>query len=196
MKNLPLASGLIKTAVNTSGRPVTVKFRKGWDKSSVNAVEFAKMAEDSGAQAVAVHGRTREQFYKGCSDDDIIAQVKRAVNIPVIGNGDIFSAQDAADMFKRTGCDAVMVARGALGNPFIFREIRHLLATGECLEKASPAERAQALYRQAAIGVRAKGERLAMRQIRKHAAWYLKGLPGAARIRDKKAEKPRDKAII
>ena len=183
MKNLPLAARLIKAAVEASSLPVTVKFRKGWDFSSVNAVDFAKMAEDAGAAAVAVHGRTREQFYRGRSDPDIIARVKRAVGIPVIGNGDIFSAPDAAEMFAHTGCDAVMVARGALGNPFIFREICHLMATGECLPEASPGEKAKMLLCQAKISAQAKGEGLAMRQIRKHAVWYLKGIPGAARIR-------------
>ncbi|MDD5017183.1 MAG: tRNA-dihydrouridine synthase, partial [Eubacteriales bacterium] len=148
-----------------------------------NAVDFAKMAEQSGASAVTVHGRTRQQFYSGKSDNGIIAEVKNAVAIPVIGSGDIFSATDAAAMLDNTGCDAIMVARGALGNPFIFREIHHYL-TGEAPVRATPEEKAAALLRQAALSVAEKGEPSAMRQIRKHAAWYLKGIRGAAKLRE------------
>jgi nifR3 family TIM-barrel protein len=184
MRDLPLAERLIRAAVNASPLPVTVKFRKGWDDTSVNAVEFAKMAQDAGASALTVHGRTRMQFYGGKADWDIIAQVKQAVSIPVTGNGDIFCAQDALDMFSRTGCDAVMVARGSLGNPFIFREILHLMRTGEALAPAAPRERMETLVRQARIAVEAKGERIAIRQMRKHAAWYFKGFQGAGRLRE------------
>ncbi len=183
MKNLPLASKIIKAAVKKSALPVTVKFRKGWDENSINAVEFAKMAEESGAAAVAVHGRTRQQFYSGKSDNEIIAKVKKAVRIPVIGNGDIFCAGDALDMLKETGCDAVMVARGALGNPFIFREILYLLNSGQQLPKAAPEQKAKALLCQAVLSADLKGERLAIKQIRKHAAWYLKGIKDAAKVR-------------
>ena len=184
MKDIPLASRLIEAAVKVSRVPVTVKFRKGWDESSVNAVEFAHMAEQSGASAVAVHGRTREQFYSGHSDWSVIAQVKDAVSIPVIGNGDITAAQDAADMLRQTGCDAVMIGRGALGNPFLFREINSLLNAGVQLPPASFEEKASALLKQARLACAAKGERIAMRQIRKHAAWYLKGAKNAARKRE------------
>jgi tRNA-dihydrouridine synthase B len=184
MKDLPLASRIIRAAVKISALPVTVKFRKGWDEASANAVEFAKMAQDSGASALTVHGRTRAQFYGGKADWDVIAQVKRAVCIPVTGNGDIFCAQDARAMFERTGCDAVMVARGSLGNPFIFREIAHLLRTGEALPPATMRERAETLLAQARIAAEQKGERAAMRELRKHAAWYFKGFPGAARLRE------------
>ncbi len=184
MTNVPLASRLIEAAVKVSHVPVTVKFRKGWDGASVNAVEFARMAEQSGASALTVHGRTRVQFYSGRSDRAVIAQVKAAVRVPVIGNGDIFVAQDAADMLRETGCDAVMVARGALGNPFIFREINALLQDGAAIPHASFEERAAALLKQARLACAAKGERLAMRQIRKHAAWYLKGAKNAARLRE------------
>jgi len=183
MKNMPLAEAVIEAAVAASPVPVTVKFRKGWDESSVNAVDFAKMAEDAGAAAVTVHGRTRQQFYTGSSDSGIIKDVKRAVNIPVVGNGDIFSAGDAAAMFEATGCDAVMVARGTMGNPFIFTEIHHYLKTGEHLPKPTPLMRAKTLLCQARLSAAKKGERLAMRQIRKHAAWYLKGVKNAAKIR-------------
>ncbi len=184
MNDLPLAQKIISSAVCTSRLPVTVKFRKGWDENSINAVEFAKMAQDAGAAAVTVHGRTRAQFYGGKSDSGIIASVKRAVSIPVIGSGDIFSAKDAKAMFDDTGCDAVMVARGALGNPFLFREINALLETGEAAELASPEERAQTLLRQARLAITAKSERQAMLQIRKHAAWYLKGVKNAAKVRE------------
>jgi nifR3 family TIM-barrel protein len=184
MKDLPLASRLIEAAASVSHASVTVKFRKGWDDASVNAVAFAQMAEQSGAAAVAVHGRTRAQFYSGRSDWQVIAQVKAAVRIPVIGNGDIFTSQDAAEMRRVTGCDAVMAARGALGNPFLFREIKSLFETGTLLPPASFEEKAQALLRQAQLGCAAKGEKTAMRQIRKHAVWYLKGFTGAARLRE------------
>jgi tRNA-dihydrouridine synthase B len=184
MNDLPLASRLIEAAALASRLPVTVKFRKGWDDAHVNAVEFARMAEQSGAAAVTVHGRTREQFYSGRSDPSVIGRVKAAVRIPVVGNGDIFAAGDAAGLIKATGCDAVMVARGALGNPFIFREIGHLFATGEILPPAPFEERARALLRHAALACAAKGESLAMVQMRKHAAWYLKGAKNAARLRE------------
>ncbi len=184
MKNPELASRLIKAAVKVSSKPITVKFRKGWDEASINAVDFARMAEESGAAAVAVHGRTRQQFYSGKADLDIITKVKQSVSIPVIGNGDITCAQHAVNMMNLTGCDAVMVARGALGNPFIFREIKHLLRNGTELEPAAPQEKMTALFKQAELAVKAKGEPNAIRQIRKHAAWYFKGMQGAAKLRE------------
>ncbi|MGI5849388.1 MAG: tRNA dihydrouridine synthase DusB [Christensenellales bacterium] len=184
MNDMPLASKIIRAAVKASKLPVTVKFRKGWDESSINAVDFARMAEDSGASAVTVHGRTRQQFYKGKSDNQIIEKVKKAICIPVVGNGDIFSAKDAVTMFENTGCDAIMVARGALGNPFLFREILYLMATGREPAKATSEEKAAALFRQAKLCIEAKGERIAMRQIRKHAAWYLKGMQNATKLRE------------
>jgi len=183
MKNPDLAVRLIKTAVASSNIPVTVKFRKGWDEYDINAVEFARMAEQAGAGAVTVHGRTRAQFYGGKSDIQIIADVKKAVGIPVIGSGDIFSAYDAFNMFNQTGCDAVMVARGALGNPFIFREIRSYMDTLNMPSAATVNERAQMLLKHASLCCAYKGERLAMLQMRKHAAWYFKGMPGAAKFR-------------
>lgn len=184
MNDMPRAASIIEAAVKASRVPVTVKFRKGWDENSLNAVEFAKMAEGAGASAVAVHGRTRAQFYSGKADLGVIADVKNAVSVPVIGNGDIFTAQDAKNMFEKTGCDAVMVARGALGNPFLFREINALLNEGKTIAQATPRERADALLYHARLAVTAKGERLAMLQIRKHAAWYLKGVKNAAKVRE------------
>ena len=184
MKDLVLAERIIRAAVKAGSLPVSVKFRKGWDETSINAVEFAKMAQDAGASALTVHGRTRQQFYGGRADWDIIARVKEAVRIPVTGNGDIFRPEDARSMLAHTGCDAVMVARGALGNPFIFREILHLMRTGERMDPASPRERMEVLMRQAMIAASAKGERIAIRQMRKHAAWYFKGFAGAAKLRE------------
>lgn len=184
MKNLKLASRLIGTAVNVSKKPVTVKFRKGWDDNSVNAVDFARMAEQSGAAALTVHGRTRCQFYSGHADLSIIANVKQSVLIPVTGNGDIFCARDAVHMLNATGCDAVMVARGALGNPFLFREIKHLIEYGTEMESASVDDKLGALKKQALLACTNKSERIAMKQIRKHAAWYFKGLSGAAKLRE------------
>ncbi len=184
MKDPSRASALISAAVSVSKVPVTVKFRKGWDDKNINAVEFAKMAQDCGASAVTVHGRTREQFYSGKNDNSIITAVKQALSIPVIGNGDIFCAQDALSMFKETGCDAIMVARGAQGNPFIFREILQLINNGQEPAPPTDEEKATALLRQAKLTVADKGEYLAMRQMRKHATWYLKGIKNAARFRD------------
>jgi len=184
MKDLPKASGIIAAAAAAASVPVTVKFRSGWDESHINAVAFAKMAQESGASAVAVHGRTRVQFYSGTSDNDIIASVKSTVQIPVIGNGDIFCAKDAVRMFNETKCDAVMVARGAQGNPFIFREILHLMKTGSEIAPPTNEEKAVSLLRQARICVAEKGEYIALRQMRKHASWYLKGVRGAAMARE------------
>jgi tRNA-dihydrouridine synthase B len=184
MKNAKLASQLIKAAVDISKKPVTVKFRKGWDEQTVSAVDFARMAEQSGAAAVTVHGRTRSQFYSGHADLDIIAEVKRSVRIPVTGNGDIFCAQDALNMLKVTGCDSVMVARGAMGNPFLFREIKHLMHFGTEMKSASTHEKLDALLKQAQLACADKSERIAMKQIRKHAAWYFKGMNGAAKLRE------------
>lgn len=184
MKTPSLAAKLIKAAVTVSKKPVTVKFRKGWDDNSVNAVDFARMAEQSGASALTVHGRTRSQFYSGHADLDIIERVKQSVLIPVTGNGDIFCARDAVHMLDVTGCDAVMVARGALGNPFLFREIKHLIEYGTESAPASIDEKIDALKKQALLACMNKSERIAMKQIRKHAAWYFKGLNGAAKLRE------------
>lgn len=184
MKNPKLAGEILSAMTRKLKKPVTVKFRKGFNDESVNAVEFAKMAEQSGAAAVAVHGRTREQFYSGKADWDIIHQVKEAVRIPVIGNGDIFTPQDAGRMMEETGCDGVMVARGAKGNPWIFSRIDHYLKTGEVLPKQGPEEVKQMILRHAELLVAFKGEYTAMREMRKHVSWYTAGYPHSAALRN------------
>ena len=184
MKNPKLAGEILSAMTRKLKKPVTVKFRKGFNDESVNAVEFAKMAEQSGAAAVAVHGRTREQFYSGKADWDIIRQVKEAVSIPVIGNGDIFTPRDAGRMMEETGCDGVMVARGAKGNPWIFSRIDHYLKTGEVLPKQGPEEVKQMILRHAELLVAFKGEYTAMREMRKHVSWYTAGYPHSAALRN------------
>lgn len=184
MKNPKLAEQILTAMVTAVKKPVTVKFRKGFNDSSVNAVEFAKMAESCGVAAVAVHGRTREQYYSGTADWDIIRQVKEAVKIPVIGNGDIFKAQDAKAMMEQTGCDGVMVARGAKGNPWLFKQIAHYLDTGELLPGPTVSEIKEMVLRHGRMLVEYKGETVAMREMRSHMAWYTKGMPGSAALRN------------
>ena len=184
MKNPERAKEVLTAMVKAVKKPVTVKFRKGFHDLSVNAVEFAKMAESCGVAAVAVHGRTREQYYSGKADWDIIRQVKEAVRIPVIGNGDIFTPEDAGRMLKETGCDGIMVARGAKGNPWLFGRINHYLDTGEVLPGPSMAEIKAMILRHGRMLVQFKGEGVAMREMRGHMAWYTKGMPHSATLRN------------
>ena len=184
MKNPGQAKKVLTAMVKAVKKPVTVKFRKGFNDLSVNAVEFAKMAESCGVAAVAVHGRTREQYYSGKADWDIIRQVKEAVRIPVIGNGDIFTPEDAGRMLKETGCDGIMVARGAKGNPWLFGRINHYLDTGEVLPGPSMAEIKAMILRHGRMLVQFKGEGVAMREMRGHMAWYTKGMPHSATLRN------------
>ena len=184
MKNPKQAEKVLSAMVKAVKKPVTVKFRKGFNDTSVNAVEFAKMAEGSGVAAVAVHGRTTEQYYSGKADWDIIRQVKEAVKIPVIGNGDIFTPQDAGRMMEETGCDGIMVARGAKGNPWIFRRINHYLDTGEILPGPSIEEIQAMILRHGHMLAAYKGEQTAMREMRGHVAWYTKGMPHSAALRN------------
>lgn len=183
MKNPKLAGEIIRQTVKAIDKPVTVKIRKGFDDEHINAVEMAKIAEDAGAAAVAVHGRTREQFYSGRADWNIIRQVKEAVSIPVIGNGDLLTAEDVIAMEAQTGCDGFMIARGAQGNPWIFRQILHYFETGEHLAKPTLEEVTQMILRHARMMLEFKGEYIGIREIRKHAAWYTAGYPNSARLR-------------
>ena len=183
MKNPKLVEELLSALVKKVHKPVTVKFRKGFDDDHVNAVEIAKIAESCGISAVAVHGRTREQYYSGKADWDIIRQVKEAVKIPVIGNGDIFEPQDAKRMLDETGCDGLMVGRGARGNPWIFHRINHYLETGEVLPAPGPVEVGEMILRHTRMHVALKGEYIGMKEMRKHIAWYTAGLPHSATIR-------------
>ena len=184
MKNPKLVEEILTAMVKAVKKPVTVKFRKGFDDSCINAVEIAKIAEASGVAAVAVHGRTREQYYSGKADWDVIRQVKEAVSIPVIGNGDVFSAEDAKRLVEETGCDGIMVARGAKGNPWIFNQIRVYLDTGVIPEKPSKEELKAMIMRHGQMLAEFKGENIAMREMRKHVAWYTAGYPHSSSLRN------------
>lgn len=183
MKNPVLSGQIIEKTVKAIKKPVTVKIRKGFDEEHTNAVEMAHIAQECGAAAVAVHGRTREQYYSGKADWNIIRQVKEAVTIPVIGNGDVRTPQDAKRIQEETGCDGVMIARGAQGNPWIFSQILHYEKTGEILEKPTPQEVVDMILRHARMQIEFKGEYTGMREIRKHAAWYTAGYKNSAKLR-------------
>lgn len=182
MRNLPAASSIIRSVVRSVKIPVTVKLRSGWDSESINAVEAAKIAEDEGAAAVCIHGRTREQMYRSPVDFSIIRDVKNAVNIPVIGNGGIKCAADALEMFDQTGCDAVMIARGACGNPWIFAQIIAALEKNK-FYAPSQQEHIDAAITHAEMLIRDKGNIIGVFEARKHIAWYIKNIPDSAKIR-------------
>ena len=184
MNRPKLVYEIVSKTVRAIKKPVTVKIRKGFDADHVNAVETAKIIEEAGAAAVAVHGRTREQYYSGKADWDIIRKVKEAVSIPVIGNGDVFSGVSALKMRRETGCDGVMIARGAQGNPWIFSELLAYEQTGVLPKRPEPEEIRGMMLRHARMQIAFKGECLGIREMRKHVAWYTKGLKGAARLRD------------
>jgi nifR3 family TIM-barrel protein len=184
MKNPKLVYQIVSKTVRAVKKPVTVKIRKGFDDAHVNAVEIAKIVEEAGGAAVAVHGRTREQYYSGKADWEIIRRVKEAVSIPVIGNGDVTSGETALAMMRQTGCDGVMIGRGAQGNPWIFRELAEYERTGTMPERPSGETVKEAMLRHARLQMEFKGEYLGIREMRKHVAWYTKGLEGAARLRD------------
>ena len=183
MKNQRLAGEIIEKTARAIKKPLTVKIRKGFDDAHVNAVELAHIAQESGAAAVAVHGRTREQYYAGHADWDIIRQVKEAVSIPVIGNGDIRTPEDVATMAEQTGCDGYMIARGAEGNPWIFRQILHYFETGEHLSRPDFSEVTEMLLRHAKMQIDCKGDYTGIREIRKHAAWYTAGYRNSSKLR-------------
>ncbi len=183
MKNPRLAGEIIEKTARAIKKPLTVKIRKGFDDAHVNAVELAHIAQESGAAAVAVHGRTREQYYAGHADWDIIRQVKEAVSIPVIGNGDIRTPEDVAAMAEQTGCDGYMIARGAEGNPWIFRQILHYFETGEHPARPDFSEVTEMLLRHAKMQIDCKGDYTGIREIRKHAAWYTAGYRNSSKLR-------------
>lgn len=185
MKNPALMGKIVRAVSDASPVPVTVKFRKGWDDNSINALECAKILEANGAAAVTVHGRTRQQFYSGKADWEIIKEIKSALKIPVIGNGDIWRAEDAKAMLDYTGCDAVMIARGAQGNPFIFRQTLELIKTGTINFFPTPVDKAKQALEHTRMLVEEKGESRGIKEARKHIAWYIKGLKGASALKSK-----------
>ncbi|MGE5677524.1 MAG: tRNA dihydrouridine synthase DusB [Pseudomonadota bacterium] len=183
MRKPELAREIIRETVKAVDVPVTVKTRKGWDDESVNAVQMAVIAAEEGAAAVAIHGRTREQFYSGTADWNIIKQVRDAIDIPLIGNGDITCPEDAKRMLEETGCDAVMIGRGAQGNPWIFSRTIEYLRTGQLLPEPAYSQRIEMILLHLEMVTALKGECIGVKEMRKHAAWYLKGIPGSAKVK-------------
>lgn len=185
MRRPELVAEIVREVSRATTKPVTVKIRKGWDDESINAVEIAKIAEENGARAVAVHGRTREQFYSGKADWSIIRKVKESVSIPVIGNGDVVTPQDAKNLLEQTGCDAVMIGRGAQGNPWIFKKVLAWLQRGELLPDPGPQEKIDTIVRHMNMLTELKGEHIALCEMRKHIAWYIKGMRNATYVKEK-----------
>jgi tRNA-dihydrouridine synthase B len=182
--DLKLVEEIIKEVVKNSNKPVTVKIRKGWDENNIVAVEAAKIIEKAGADAIIIHGRTRDEFYSGTADWNIIKEVKDAVNIPVIGNGDVKCEEDALRMFEETGVDGIMIGRASLGNPWIFKQIAYYLENGEKMPEITVEEKQKVIEEHFNLLLEEKGEYTATREIRKHIAWYVKGLKNASVLRD------------
>lgn len=185
MKNPKLIGEIVRMVSSAIQKPVTVKIRKGFHDDCINAVEVAKIAEDNGAAAVAVHARTREQYYSGKADWEVIRAVKEAISVPVIGSGDVFTAEDAKKMIDQTGCDAIMLARGTRGNPWIFEQMKAYLDRGELIAKPSLEEVKEMIIRHATLSIEYKGEFTGIREMRKHVAWYTTGFPGSAKLRNR-----------
>ncbi len=194
MRNPELAKKVLSSVVENSSKPVTLKIRKGWDDNSVNALEIALIAQEVGVDAITIHGRTREQYYAGNADWDIIKLIKDNLDIPVIGNGDVTSIEDAIKIKNDTNCDAIMIGRGAQGNPWIFERINHYLKTGEILPPPTTDEKIGVAIDHMKLAIEEHGEYVAVREMRKHIGWYLKGMKNSARIRDKinKMEDPEE----
>ncbi|MDD3840487.1 MAG: tRNA dihydrouridine synthase DusB [Clostridia bacterium] len=184
MKQPDLAAKIIYSVVSSTAKPVTVKIRKGWDDDFINAVEIAKLAEQNGAQAVTIHGRTRNQFYTGRADWNVIKRIKEYISIPVIGNGDIFSPQDVRHMLEQTKCDAVMIGRGALGNPWIFDRSLHYIKTGQLLPEPSPQQKISKALQHLDAHIKYKGEKIGVIEMRKHISWYIKGIRNSNSIKN------------
>lgn len=181
--DLPKAKKMIETVVNNSSVPVTLKFRTGWDKEHIVATEVAKIAEECGVSAITIHGRTRSEYYSGKANLEIIRKVKESVNIPVIGNGDVVDEISAKEMFEKTSVDGIMIGRGSFGNPWIFREIKYYLETGEFLDKPKNTEKLEIIKEHINLAVEQKGE-IAIKELRKHIAWYVKGLKNSSEFRN------------
>ena len=181
--DLQKAKKMIETVVNNSSVPVTLKFRTGWDKEHIVATEVAKIAEECGVSAITIHGRTRSEYYSGKANLEIIRKVKESVNIPVIGNGDVVDEISAKEMFEKTGVDGIMIGRGSFGNPWIFREIKYYLETGEFLDKPKNTEKLEIIKEHINLAVEQKGE-IAIKELRKHIAWYVKGLKNSSEFRN------------